>query len=312
MSVSADSALSFDDVLTLALQDKPDELFSLANALRLKHHGKVFETCAIMNARSGKCSEDCKWCSQSAHYSTDIAEYGLVDSTQMLAYAKVFDDNNIDRFSLVTSGRALSNSDIENLAQAYKFLKDNLKISLCGSLGLLNEEQLQKLYNAGMRRYHCNLETAPSHFPKLCSTHTIEEKVRTINFAKKIGLEICSGGIIGMGESLEQRIEFAFKLKEIGAVSIPVNILNPIKGTPLYGIAPLKDDDVLKAFAIFRIVNPASHIRFAGGRLQIRHIQEKALYCGVSAALVGDLLTTIGNDLKSDLEMINRLGYEHK
>ena len=167
-----------------------------------------------------------------------------------------------------------------------------------------------KLRESGVEHYHCNMETAPSYFSKLCSTHTPEEKIRTIEWAKEAGLKICSGGIIGMGESAEQRIEFAVTLQKIGAVSIPVNVLNPIPGTPLADVAPLTDTEVLVTMAMMRIINPEANIRLAGGRNMIKHLEEKALYCGISASIVGDLLTTTGSDIDTDKAMFRRCGFE--
>ena len=175
-------------------------------------------------------------------------------------------------------------------------------------MGLLRKPELQKLKDAGVERYHCNIETAASHFPSLCSTHTFEDKLRTIRDAQSIGMKVCSGGIFGMGETLAQRIEMAFALRELGVDSIPINILNPIEGTPLYGSKPLSDEDVLVSIALFRFINPTAHLRFAGGRNLISQIQEKALCAGVSAALVGDYLTTLGASIEQDKAMFKRLG----
>ena len=161
-----------------------------------------------------------------------------------------------------------------------------------------------------MERFHCNLETAPSKFPELCSTHTIDDKIAAISAARAAGMSICSGGIIGMGETMRQRVELACKLREIGADSIPVNILQPIKNTPLENAASLSKEEILKTFAIFRLINPSAHIRFAGGRLSIKNFQEEALHSGVSGILMGDMLTTVGSDVSEDFAMLSRMGYE--
>ena len=211
---------------------------------------------------------------------------------------------------MVTSGRTLSARDTEHICEIYASLKENVNIRLCASLGLLTKEQLAKLKESGVERYHCNLETAPSFFPTLCSTHTTEEKLRTIGWAREVGMSICSGGIIGMGETAEQRVEFAVAVRDAGAVSVPVNVLNPIPGTPLEHVAPLTDEEVLTAIAMVRIVNPEVDVRLAGGRTVIRHIQEKALRCGVSALIVGDMLTTAGMDIDSDKAMFKKSGFE--
>ncbi len=300
------------EALDLAKRVNTQEFLARADELRKKAFGNKFETCSIMNARSGRCPENCKWCAQSAHNHTDAEVYPLVSAQEAIDFAKVFSDAGVKRFSLVTSGRTLSDSDVAKTAEIFKRLKKEMNIGLCGSLGLLTKSQLQILKDAGMTRYHCNLETAPSNFANLCTTHTMEDKLQTIYWAKEIGLQICSGGIIGMGETFEQRAELAAKLWEIGAMSIPVNILIPIKGTPLYGTPDLPDEEILKSLAIFRIINPDAQIRFAGGRLKIRHIQREALKCGVSAALVGDMLTTAGAGMKDDFDMLAELGYEYR
>ncbi len=214
----------------------------------------------------------------------------------------------VGRFSLVTSGRALKPKQVQQACNIYTAIGKKSTIRLCASMGLLRKPELQKLKDAGVERYHCNIETAASHFPSLCSTHTFEDKLRTIRDAQSIGMKVCSGGIFGMGETLAQRIEMAFALRELGVDSIPINILNPIEGTPLYGSKPLSDEDVLVSIALFRFINPTAHLRFAGGRNLISQIQEKALCAGVSAALVGDYLTTLGASIEQDKAMFKRLG----
>lgn len=303
--------LTFDEACALLCDAELERLCASADKVRAHFFKNRIETCSIVNARSGRCSENCKWCAQSAHYKTSAKVYPLMSPEEILKVAKMSEDAGIRRFSVVTSGRALGKVETESLEKAYKLMRENTPLGLCGSLGLLSKEQLKRLKDAGMTRYHCNLETAPSMFPKLCTTHTIEDKIRTINWAREVGLEICSGGIIGMGETREQRVEFAVTLRDIGAMSIPVNILNPIKNTPLEHVERLSDDEILRTFAIFRLVNPAAHIRFAGGRTLISHLQRKALKSGVSAAIVGDMLTTVGFGVKDDFKMFEEMGYEY-
>jgi len=302
---------SYRDALCFIAESSDSELFELANELREHFQQKKISTCVIMNAKSGRCTEDCKWCSQSAHYATSSPVYNLVDTGETLQEATKTYNAGVKMFSLVTSGRKLNSKDIVDISKTFSILKEKIPdLGYCASLGLLTENDMQALYSSGVKRYHCNIETAPSFFNSLCTTHTIDDKVKTIKAAQKVGMEICSGGIIGMGETQEQRIEMAVFLQKLGVNSIPVNILLPIKGTPLQNAQPLNDNDILKAFAIFRIINPTADIRFAAGRLRIKHILEKALRCGISASLVGDMLTTVGSGLQEDLHYFKTQGYE--
>lgn len=291
-----------------AAPDK-EALYSAADTIRKHFMGNKIDTCSIMNARSGRCSENCKWCSQSKFHSTNIEVYPFVALQDALAEAHDNDSKGVGKFSLVTSGRTLSATDLDKACEIYRTIGKTMKIRICASMGLLTKADLQQLKDSGVEHYHCNLETAPSYFPTLCTTHTIDEKLQTIKWAQEVGLKICSGGIIGMGESMDQRIELAITLRDTGVVSIPVNVLNPIEGTPLAGTAKLSDEEILTTFAIFRLINPTAHIRFAGGRNLFAHIAEKALQSGVNAALVGDLLTTLGSKVADDKEMFKRCGY---
>ena len=302
-------AISFEEAITLSEIEDKEALYALAGELRLHFLGRNFDTCSIMNARSGRCSEDCKWCAQSACYHTKVEVYPLVSLNEAMEQACYHAKQGARRFSLVTSGRAVNSAETQRLAEIYRAVKKEVPVKLCASLGLLNKEQLQLLRESGVERYHCNLETAPSFFSSLCTTHTVEQKIQTLRWAREAGLKICSGGIIGMGENMKQRIELAFALRDLKADSIPVNILNPIPGTPLENMPPLTDEEILVTFALFRIINPTAHIRFAGGRSKILHIQEKAMQSGISAALIGNLLTTVGPDMENDRQTIERLGF---
>ena len=300
----------YDEALSLMRSLSLEDLCALAHALRLRYQGKRVDMCSIMNARSGKCGEDCKWCSQSRFHHTDIEVYPLVDAESALREAVHNASKGVSRFSLVTSGRALSPADAERICAIYRRIGSECPIKLCASLGLLNREQLFQLKESGVTRYHCNLETAPSYFLQVCTTHTIDEKLQTIEWAREAGLEICSGGIIGMGESEEQRVEFALAIRRTGAVSIPVNILNPIPGTRLAGMPPLKDEEVIRAVAMIRILNPEASVRLAGGRSRIKAVEPELFRCGISGSIVGDLLTTTGSDIDTDKAMFLRLGFE--
>jgi biotin synthase len=233
----------------------------------------------------------------------------LVGREEAVAMARHNASKGVRRFSLVTSGRAMSDAGIEKACAIFDAIRKETDISLCASMGLLSKPQLARLREHGVGRYHCNLETAPSFFPSLCTTHTIEDKIRTIEWAQEAGMEVCSGGIIGMGENLEQRVELAVTLRELGVRSIPVNILNPIPGTRLASVEPLTDEELLRSFAMFRIVCPDAHIRFAGGRLQVEKLERQLLHSGVSASIMGDMLTTCGSSIDRDKAMFAREGF---
>lgn len=298
-----------DDAVWLALTAEIEELLLAANELRCYFCGDEMELCSIINARSGSCSENCHWCSQSAHNKAEVACYELVDEHTLFALANDNAKSGVHRFSLVTSGRGISDTNLSLLLRNYRELRRSVPISLCASMGLLTRKQLRALKEAGVERYHCNLETAESFFPNLCTTHTYADKVKTIRMAMEEGLEVCSGGIIGMGESMEQRIELAVALRELGIRSVPINVLIPIPGTPLENAEALTDDELLRSFALFRWINPTAQIRFAGGRILIRHLQAKLLSGGVNASIVGDLLTTVGTGIREDINDFTCAGF---
>ena len=266
--------------------------------------------CSITNAKSGKCSEDCKWCSQSSFHNTNIDEYEIVDREQTVKEAVENAAKGVNRHSLVTAGRKVSNRTLDKLIPIYQEIKEKTDISLCASMGLINEKQIKRLIDeVGIEHYHCNLETAPSYFPEVCSSHSMDEKIETIKAAQKQGLKICSGGIIGMGETMEHRVELACSLRDLGVQSIPINILTPVEGTKLENSNPLSEEEVLTTIAVFRFINPKANLRFAGGRLLIKHYQEKALRAGISASLTGDYLTTSGSDVECDIRDFRKAGF---
>jgi len=284
----------------------PEALYDLAHRATEHFMGHSFDTCSILSAKVGNCPEDCKWCAQSAHYNTQIERQPLVELPKALAYARKLVEQGVRRYSLVASGRRLTTEEVDALAVIYKSIHAACPtLRLCASLGLLTESQLAVLHKAGVSTYHCNLESAPSFFPMLCTTHTQAQKEETIRAARRVGMQICCGGIIGMGETQAQRIEFAFYLRSIGSLSIPINILQPIKGTPLEATPPLSEKEILKTIALFRLSNPRAYLRFSGGRMQLSATaQRKAIYIGINAAITGDFLTTTGQTVANDMQML--------
>lgn len=301
-----------DQMSTMMSTYTTKELCDLAGELRNHFTGDDFDTCSIINARSGKCSEDCKWCSQSKFYATKADVYPLIGVDEALDAAHNNASKGVRRFSLVTSGRKVTLAEMPKVKAIYTALRENVKIELCASMGLLNGEEMAELWSCGVRRYHCNIETSASYFPMLCSTHTMEEKLQTIRHAKALGMDVCSGGIIGMGETMRDRIEMAYLLRNEGVCSIPLNVLNPIEGTPLAENKPLSADEVLRSFAMFRIMNPDVRIRFAGGRKLIAGIVEELMRSGADAAIVGDMLTTVGSAIEQDMKLFQKMGYNTK
>jgi biotin synthase len=308
--VLAGHDLEFGEALKLAITADPAELYQAADELRQKLHKNSLDLCSIVNAKSGKCSEDCKFCAQSSHYDVEVATYDVVDVVQAVALAKENEQLGVQRFSLVTAGRTVSEKNLEEFRLIYKRLQEETQLSLCASMGFLTPEKALKLKEMGVTRYHCNLETSRSFFPKVCSSHTWDEKVATIKIARGAGLDVCSGGIIGMGESFEQRLELAFELRELGILSIPLNILTPIKETPFADIKPLSVAEVLTCVAMFRFINPLAVIRLAGGRNLLGGEQKRCFAAGANGAIVGNYLTTVGNSLVEDIEMFRSLGFD--
>lgn len=311
--ISSGSQLEASEALSLAdiTAGQEEELWTAAAEITEKFTDCTFDSCSIVNARSGKCSENCKWCAQSAHFNTKIDCYPLISRDECMKAAETNRRQGIRRFSMVTSGRKLSGIELETACRYYNELRRQGGLGLCASMGLLGRGDLQKLFDAGVTRYHCNLEAAPSFFPTLCTTHSIEDKIATILTAKEIGFEICSGGIIGMGETLRQRIELALELRRIEPVSIPINILCPIPGTPLEHAMPLSEREILTTIAIFRLIHPRPVIRLAGGRAKLsREAQLKALRIAVNGAIMGDMLTTIGSQIEEDKELITECGFK--
>lgn len=313
--VMAGKELTFDEALKLINVDISDSvsmelLLQGADRIRSKFNGNQVELCTIMNARSGNCTEDCKFCAQSAHYETKVDIYGLINYEEVLARVREIEQSGAHRFSLVTSGKELSTEEFKGVIEFYQRLARETDLQLCASLGLLGYEQALELKSAGVSMYHHNLETSKDYFKKICTTHTYEDRVETINNVIKAGLEACCGGIIGLGESNEDRVKMAFAIKELNVSSIPVNILNPISNTPLANQEIPTADEILKVLAVFRYIIPVGSIRYVGGRSALGNKQKLGFKAGVNAALTGNYLTTIGSNIETDKEMVLSQGLE--
>ena len=299
-----------EELLDLLREAPREELREAAHRVTAAFAPKHFDFCSIINARSGRCPEDCKWCAQSAHWKTGCECHGWVGAEACVKAAKEAEANGADRIGIVTSGRAQTPADIDALCDALRAMRRASGIELCGSLGLVSEADLLKLKAAGLQRIHCNIETAPSLFGKLCTSHTQAQKLETLRAARRLGFQICCGGIIGMGETDEQLVEFAFALKEIAPDSIPVNVLHPIEGTPLGNRGILDPERAVDAVAVLRLANPATPLRFAGGRRDMSdETAAKCIYVGISAGIAGPLLTTPGADFDDDRALAAAAGY---
>jgi biotin synthase len=286
-----------------------EELGQAADAIRRHFMGDHFDLCSIINAKSGNCTENCRWCAQSARHRTGIDTYEAIAVEEALAQAKDNDDHGVHRISLVTSGRSLPPETVAELTRLYAKMAETTSMLFCASAGFLNDEIAVGLRAAGVRRYHCNLEASRNYFSQVCTTHTWEEKVATLHLARKMGMSLCSGGIIGMGESMEDRIDMAFELRDLGVKSIPINILTPIAGTPLAALAPLSLDEVLTTVALYRFINPDAVIRMAGGRQQLGAEQYRCFRAGANGAIVGNYLTTSGSGIAEDLRHLSAMGF---
>lgn len=268
------------------------------------------EFCSIISARTGKCSQNCKYCAQSSHYNTEIETHPLLEVETVLKAAQDSVKNGANRVAIVTSGKTPDESDFDIMLDMIKTLNKN-NIKSCASIGILNEEQAKTLSEVGLVRFHHNINTCKSYHPEICTTHTYEDRINTVNLVKKYGIELCCGVIIGMGETIEQRVEMALELAEINPESIPVNILTPIPNTPFAGyIDKIDEENVLRTLAIFKIACPNASIRLAGGkkaRLSQETIEKAFKYC-VDSTIVGNYLTTTGFSPENDAQMINNLG----
>lgn len=297
----------------LYLYDQPlDELCESADKIRRHFCSSCFDLCTIINGKSGRCSENCKFCAQSAHNHTGVTEYPLLPDEEILAQAKANQQQGVLRYSIVTSGKQLSDTEVDRMCSLIRKIGKEAGISVCVSFGLLTEEQFRKLKAAGVSRIHNNLETSEKNFPNICTTHSFQDKVQAIRAAQAAGLSVCSGGIMGLGESVEDRIDMALSLRELRIKSVPVNMLNPIPGTPFEKNERLTNEDMRRIVAVYRFILPDASIRLAGGRGLLPDKGKSCFTSGANAAISGDMLTTAGITVKTDLTLLKELGYEAK
>lgn len=276
-----------------------------------KYMSDNIEFCSLINARNGKCSQNCKYCAQSSHYCTNIESYPLVDIQEVIKAAKESKENKVSRFAIVTSGKTPDEGrDFQIELDMIKAINKVGGLKSCASIGILNEEQAKQLAQAGLKRFHHNINTCRSYYPEVCTTHSWDDRLNTCKLVKKYGMELCCGVILGMGETIEQRVEMAMELAEIEPNSIPINILMPIPETPFENYHDkIDEENVLRTMAIFKIANPKSVVRFCGGRMRLsQENQELALKTCVEGILVGNYLTTVGREPHEDLETANKLG----
>lgn len=310
--VMAGGSICREDALKLASAPF-EEMNEAADEIRSRFCGQNFDLCTIVNGKCGKCSEDCKYCAQSVHYHTACDEsYPLLSSKELVEQAKYNADQGVLRYSIVTSGKKLSDREVDQVCESIREIRKETGIQVCVSFGLLSGEQFKKIREAGASRVHCNLETSERFFPQICTTHTYADKIETLKAAKQAGLSVCSGGIIGLGETMEDRIDMVLTARDLGVRSIPLNLLNPIPGTPYEHNPILSSDELCRTAAIFRFLIPDGAIRLAGGRGLIGDKGEKCFRSGANAAISGDMLTTSGITIQSDMALLERLGYEVK
>ena len=288
------------------------ELCGSADEIRRRFCANRFDICTIINAKSGSCSENCRFCAQSAYNHTCAASYPLLSKEEIVSQARIDHEQGVLRYSIVTSGKRLSDEEVDAMCETVREIKEKAGILVCVSFGLLKEQQFRKLKEAGVTRVHNNLETSRRNFPNICTTHRFDDKVQAIRAAQSAGLSVCSGGIMGLGETTEDRIDMALTLRELGILSVPVNMLNPIPGTPLENNERLTKEEMQRIVAVYRFILPKASIRLAGGRGLLPDKGKSCFTSGADAAISGDMLTTAGITTKTDMALLKELGYEVK
>jgi len=306
--------ISYAEAYRLGNLRRPEEIMALAtaaNAIREKNLESEVDLCSLVNAKSGMCMEDCAFCTQSGHHATDCLTYPLLSSQEIFQAAQEAEARGAERFCIVTSGPAATPAEMEDILEALRWIREDTQLELDCSLGKLSYEDFHALRQAGVTRYNHNLETSEDHFEKICSTHSYQDRVTTVQTAQKAGMEVCCGGILGMGESLEQRIKLAFTLRELEVDCIPINLLNPRPGTPLASQKPLSPMEAIQTIALFRMILPEKTIKLAGGREHnLRDLQSLGLLAGANGLIIGGYLTTQGRSPEQDVQMVRDVGME--
>ncbi len=288
-----------------------DELRKAAEEIREHFCQDQFDMCTIINAKSGRCPENCKFCAQSAHSNTEVEAYSLLDKDIIVKDAVDKYRRGVPRYSLVSSGRSLTEDDIDKVCEIVKEIhQQEPEVKVCLSGGLISAEGFKKLKDAGVLRIHNNLESSENFFKEICTSHTYDQKIQAIKDAKNAGMEVCSGGIIGLGEDIEDRVDMFFNLRNLNVASIPVNVLNPVKGTPMENNKILDQEEINRTIAICRFINPKAAIRLAGGRANMEELGKSCFRSGANAAITGDMLTTRGASLEDDMQMVKEMDYD--
>lgn len=291
--------------------DAFEDMLYWANRIRQKYFGNKIKVCSIVAGKLGGCDQDCAFCAQSARYDTAVGKTEILSDEKILSAAAQAKENGVGNFGIVYSGRSISGGEFERVEELIRRITDEYGLGMCASLGIITNDQAKRLVAAGLRRYNHNLETSERHFADVVTTHKFTDRVKTIKSAQDAGLGICAGGIFGIGETDEDRIDMAMQLRQLGVDTVPMNFLHPIAGTPLGEMETLKPKQILTIIAMYRFILPETNLKIAGGRvLNLRDLQSWIFRAGATSILTGNYLTTAGRDVKDDMQMLKDLGLE--
>lgn len=297
-----------EEALYLAKQPL-EELCEAADDIRKQYYREDFDLCAVISVKGGRCSENCRYCAQSTCATVPVEHHAMIDPKILVEEARKKDLRGIRHYCLVSNGRRVSDRDIDRVCEGIREICKDTGLTVCTSFGLLGEEQFRKLKEAGVKRIHNNLETSRRYFPSLCTSHTYDEKIETIRVARKVGLEVCSGGIMGVGETMEDRIDMALTLRELDVQSVPINMLDPVPGTPMGEYPVLTSEEVRRIVALYRFLLPGQYIRLAAGRDYLEDSGFSCFRSGSNATITGDMLTVKGISIEEDIQTIREMGY---